>query len=97
VFIKITYGKTTKYKMMLWINVPCPRNLAMEISVTDMAKLPTISNIEVAAVICALSTIVLIFSLLLELDKFAGAISPEVGRSLLKMKTKSTVLLWYLI
>ena len=65
----------------------------MKVWVTDMTKLPIISNIEVAAVICALITIVLIFSLLLELDTFVGAISPEVGRSLLKMKTKSTVLL----
>ena len=79
VFIKVTYGKKTKYKIMLWINVPCPRNLAREISVADMAKLPTISNIDVAAVICALITIVLIFSLLLELDTFAGAISLEAG------------------
>ena len=71
----------------------------MKVWVTDMTKLPIISNIEVAAVICALITIVLIFLLLLELDTFAGAISPEVGSSLLEIEKKLflIVLLRYLI
>ena len=78
---------------MLWINVPCPRNLAMKVWVTDMTKLPIISNIEVAAVIWALITIVLTFSLRVDLDAFAGAIGIEAGSSLLKMRNKQFLIL----
>ena len=83
---------------MLWINVPYPINLAMKVSVTDIAKLPTISNIEVAAVICALITMVLMFLSVVDLDDTAGAIFLEDGSSLLKMINKQflPVLLRYL-
>ena len=58
-----------------------------------MTKLPIISNIDVAAVICALITIVLIFSLRVDLDAFAGAIGIEAGSSLLKMRNKQFLIL----
>ena len=65
----------------------------MKVWVTDMTKLPIISNIEVAAVIWALITIVLIFSLRVDLDAFAGAIGIEAGSSLLKMRNKQFLIL----
>ena len=80
---------------MLWINVPYPRNLAMKVSVTDITKLPTISNIEVAAVICALITMVLIFSLVVELGDTAGSMFLDDGPSLLKMRNKQLILNYY--
>ena len=88
VFMKNTYGKNMKYKRMLWINVPYPINLAMKVSVTDIAKLPTISNIEVAAVICALITMVLMFLSVVDLDDTAGAIFLGDGSSFLKLRNK---------
>ena len=95
VFIKNTYGKKTKYKIILWINVPCPRNLAIKVWVTDMTKLPIISTIEVAAVICALIIIVLMLSLLVDLDAFAGAICLDAGSSLLKIRNTQLLICHY--
>ena len=86
--MKNTYGSKIKYKRMLWINVLYPRNLAMKVSVTDIAKLPTISNIEVAAVICALITMVLMFLSVVDLDDTAGATFLDDGLSFLKMRIK---------
>ena len=60
----------------------------MKVSVTDIAKLPTISNIEVAAVIWALITMVLMFSSVVDLDDTAGATFLDDGLSFLKMRIK---------
>ena len=63
-----------------------------------MTKLPIISNIDVAAVICALITMVLMFLSVVDLDDTAGATFLGDGSSFLKLRNKRVlpVLLRYL-
>ena len=87
VFIKNTYGRTTKYKRMLWIRLPNPTNFVMSIQIAHWTMFPAISKIEVTAVICAFTLIFLILSAFLDLDKPSEAIAFEAGSIFLKLKT----------
>ena len=71
--------------------------MAIKFWVVHIAKLPTISNIEVAAVICALITMVLMFLSVVDLDDTAGAIFLGDGSSFLKLRqTRNIFKLFYI-